>query len=140
MRTLACALLLAACSEKPPTSTTSEPLPTSESGNFTLYVSNQSFDLDPVDIAIAIDDRSAVEDDFYVGNQHSWREFRFALAGGGHLLSVRSEIADVELVETFEITGNHWAVVDFWYYPDSGPEPTPQQFSFLISDEPLYFD
>lgn len=43
------------------------------SGRFTLYVSNQSFDLDPVDIRVYLDDELAVErDDQRYGLLNFW--------------------------------------------------------------------
>ena len=139
MRTLALsfALLAAACSERSPGMTE---LPTTDDGNFTLYVSNQSFDIDPVDIDIRIDGRLAVSDEFYVEGQHSWHTFKFALGTGSHRITARSDLGAAALDESFLVEGDHWAVVDFWYYGPSHYEPTPQQFSFLISDEPIYFE
>jgi len=112
----------------------------SENGNFTLYVSNQSFEVSKVDIQIKIDGKVVVSDLFDVGNQHNWKGFVFSLAKGTHTLEVRSDQEDVNLTEEFEITEKNWAVVDFWYYPESHYEPTERHFSFHISDEPIYFD
>ena len=52
-------------------------LPATDTPNLTLYISNQSFAIDPVDIKVNIDGKPAVRGDFEVGSQHSWHEFRF---------------------------------------------------------------
>lgn len=110
-----------------------------EAANFSLYVSNQSFAIDPVDIEILIDGEPAVTGDFFVEGQHNWHKFHFELAPGEHTLTAKSVTGDVDLERTFEVTDRHWAVVDFWYYPDSHYEPTPPSLSFHIQDEPIYF-
>jgi hypothetical protein len=55
-----------------------------EGGNFTLYVSNQSFAIDPVDINVYFDDTLVVVRDFEVGSQHNWHEFEVVLTPGAH--------------------------------------------------------
>ena len=111
-----------------------------ENGNFTLYVSNQSFAISDVDIQIKIDGKIVVSRYFNVGNQHNWKGFTFSLAKGEHTLEAHSDQENVTLEKKFNITDEHWAVVDFWYYPSSHYEPTPKHFSFNIKDEPIYFD
>lgn len=108
-----------------------------EVANLTLYVSNQSFDIDPVDIAIYVDDDLAVTGDFLVEGQHSWHVFDLALEPGNHVLRAVSEVADVEQVTPIAIDdASLHAVINFWYYPDgvSYPEPTPPQFSVTLSE------
>ena len=107
--------------------------------NFWLYVSNQSFDIDPVDIEVRLDGQLAVTGDFLVEGQHSWHRFGLRLAPGPHILEARSEVGDVELAE---VVGDHpYAVLDFWYYPPgSSSEPTPPQFSLTFFDQPPQFE
>jgi hypothetical protein len=109
-------------------------------GNFTLYVSNQSFKISKVDIQIQIDGKVVISRYFKVGNQHNWKKFVFSLPKGEHTLEARSEQEDVTLKEKINISDKHWAAVDFWYYPSSHYEPTPKHFSFNIKDEPIYFE
>ena len=52
--------------------------------NFILYVSNQSFAIDPVDIIILIDGEPAVDQELYVDGQHNWQKFQFLLLEGKH--------------------------------------------------------
>lgn len=106
---------------------------------FTLLVSNQSFDLDPVDIEVKIDGRLAVTGDFVVGNQHTWVKFDFDLGAGNHTLTAKSRDGGVDLEKPFVMNDRKWGVLNFWYYA-SGPEPTPEQFSFSVSDEQPAFD
>jgi hypothetical protein len=94
-------------------------LPQDENGNFILFVSSQSFAIDPVDIKIHIDGKSAVNQDFYVGEQHNWQEFRFSLPKGNHSIHAESVKGEAELEEEFEIKDKHWAAVDYRYYPEN---------------------
>lgn len=121
--------------ESPPLAGGPPALEQAENGNFTLYVSNQSFERPNVDIAIVIDGRPAVDADFAVGDQHSWIEFRFALDDGEHALRVDSLGGDAILEKRFEVKGKRWAVVDYWCCNDAS-EP---QFTFHVSAQPLAF-
>ncbi|GMV93012.1 MAG: hypothetical protein AMXMBFR82_27900 [Candidatus Hydrogenedentota bacterium] len=111
------------------------------SGNFTLYVSNQSFAISPVDINVQIDGEVVVHQNFDVGTQHNWKKFRIALPPGTHSLTATSAKGDATLEQEFAVTGEHWAVVDFWYYPEAkgGAGPTPRQFGFRVQDSPIGF-
>jgi hypothetical protein len=111
-----------------------ERLSESPEGDFTLYVSNQSFDIPEVDIRISIDGLVAVEDTFAVEDQHNWVEFVFDLPEGAHIIEAVSHQGDAELVRRFTVKAEHWAVVDYWYYPDEK-----KHFSFSISNEPIGF-
>lgn len=135
---LAC-LALAACFAEPAEPAGPRQIPQRvEGGNFTIYVSNQSFAIDPVDIDVYVDDTLVVVGDFEVGSQHSWYDFEFALTPGTHTLRAVTRAGKAELEETFEIAGKRYGVLDFWYYPDG--ETTPRQFSFDLYDQPPAFD
>ncbi len=110
-------------------------------GNFILFVANQSFDEDPVDITVHIDGKKAIAADFYVENQHNWIRHQFNLSPGQHKLTVKSKKGEASLDKEFDITEKHWAVIDYWYYPEQrgGAGPTPRQFSFMIQDRPIGF-
>ena len=109
-------------------------------GNFTLHVSNQSFAITPVDIKVEIDGHVVVSKKFKVGNQHNWKTFKLALKPGMHHLYVSSIKGQAELSRNIQVTGEHWAVIDYWYYPDTHYNPTPKKFSFDIHDEPVHFE
>ena len=108
---------------------------------FTLHVSNQSFNIDPVDIKISIDGEVCVDEDFFVENQHNWKMFKINLELGTHTLLAETVAGDTTLQTEFELTlDKHYGVVDFWYYPNGSIDPTPPQFSFHFSDDPFMFD
>lgn len=118
----------------------------SKDGNFILYVSNQSFDINPVDIKIFIDGKLAVYGIFDIKGkrvpQHNWKKFTFKLKDGIHKIKAESKKGKAILEEEFEIKGQNWAVVDYWFYPKStgGSGPTPKSFTFIIQDRPIGFE
>jgi hypothetical protein len=137
---LAAALVVAGCgggSEEPaPLIEGPPPLEQAEDGNFTLYVSNQSFDRGTVDITVWINGFVAVDGEFEVGNQHNWSEYRFNLADGPHTLRAATATGEAVLEKTFQVEGKRWAVVDYWCCDSAQDEP---KFSFHVSNEPIAF-
>ena len=113
-------------------------------GNFTLYVSNQSPAADAVDIRIEVDGQMVINEEFDVGDgmlsQHNCKTFKLTLAPGMHKLHVTSTTGEAELSKDFEVTGEHWSVVDYWYAPRSRHNPTPRHFTFHIQDTPIQFE
>lgn len=107
----------------------------SQTGNFILYVSNQSFTITSVDITIMIDGKNAVAADFVVGNQHKWIEYTFRLAPGNHKLIATSKKGSAKTEKIFEIHDKHWAVVDFWF----SKKDKYGHFSFSIQNSPIGF-
>ena len=106
----------------------------SPGGNFVLYVSNQSFEIDPVDIRVTIDGKLAVDEDFEVEDQHNWVEYTFRLREGRHVLRAESRAGAAELTRSFELTRKTWAVLNYWYYPGER-----KRFSFDLSHQPVAF-
>lgn len=138
MRFILAFIALAACTDGG-----SEPrqyLPSTQNPSFTLLISNQSFDLDAVDIAVRIDGRRAVAGTFHVEGQHTWVPFDFGLTPGQHTLEVASSDTSATLTERFVVGQRNWGVLSFWYYPVGSPEPTPEMFSFALHDEQPLFD
>jgi hypothetical protein len=112
-----------------------------ENGNFALHVSSQSFAIDPVDIKIYIDDKIAVNQDFYVGTQHTYVSYRFSLSNGQHNIKIESKKGDATFEENFDIIDKHSGVVEYWYYPETYYDPTPKHFTFRFGeDKPLLID
>lgn len=107
----------------------------SQTGNFILYVSNQSFAITPVDITIMIDGKNAVAADFVVGNQHKWIKYTFHLDPGEHKLIATSNKGSAKIEKMFEINDKHWAVVSFWF----SKKDIYGHFSFSIQDSPIGF-
>ncbi|HLC61067.1 MAG TPA: hypothetical protein VJJ52_06590 [Candidatus Nanoarchaeia archaeon] len=110
-----------------------------QNGNFVLYVSDQSFAISPVDVKIFIDDKLAIDDKFRVGNQHNWKEFIFQLEKGNHTLRAISIKGEATLEEQFEVKDRHWAVLDYWYYPETHYSPTLKHFNFRVQDSQIGF-
>lgn len=112
-------------------------LPYVDTGNLHVYVSNQSFDLDPVDIRVELDGDLAVTGDFLVEGQHSWHVFKFEVPEGSIRLDARTIVGDAELSQSLDVTADLYAVLDFWYYP--GDPDHPRMFSLSLFDEPPLF-
>ena len=100
---------------------TSEP-PTDD--NLLLYVSNQSFAVDPVDMLVRIDGAVAVRDNFEVGSQHNWIRFSLRLAAGSHTVSAASSQAPATADARFDLADGEriYCVVNYWYSPKRGPD------------------
>lgn len=116
--------------------------PTATDPTFVLYVSNQSFDLDPVDIEVLLDGEPAVEGDFLVEGQHSWHTFSFELAPGAHELRAATLAGDSIAVETIEMGQEpRYGVLNFWFYEPGHdyPEAYGPTFSFELFSEPPVF-
>jgi hypothetical protein len=107
-------------------------------GQVKLWVSNQSFDDDPVAIEIAIDGVQIVDDSFLVDGQHNWIGFMIdGLDPGNHTLIATSDTgATFEGTFTLPPDEPRWMVVDYWYYTDDAEG---RHFTFNESDEPIYF-
>lgn len=104
--------------------------------NFTLTVSNQSFDIDPVDILVKIDGKTVIDDEFLVKQQHNYHHFEFALEPGLHTLYAESTKGKYQLNEEFIIENKLWASIDFVYY--EGDKILPQ-LRLVISETELGF-
>jgi hypothetical protein len=108
-------------------------------GNLTLYVSNQSSEIDPVDIEILIDGEVVIDRDFAVEGGHNWSGVVLRLLPGTHTLLIRSHKGKASMERSFEVTGRHWAVINYWYHSGLHGTPTPKQFEFYISDKVIKF-
>ena len=110
-------VLVAGCGSGTAFTPRSTQLATSPTGTFVLYVSDQSFETDHVDITIRIDGKVAVSDQFAVGNEHNWQQCRFQLPLGVHRLTAISQHGHARLASTFRMGRNLNGVVDYWYSP-----------------------
>jgi hypothetical protein len=139
---LCIAVVLAGCNSGTHASTVDPHLaqtetPTKTTGNFVLYVSDQSFKLDEVDITIRVDGKVAVSDLFAVGNQHNWKQYRFQLDPGAHRLTAASRIGNARVARTFRVEQKLYGVVDYWYSP--GNPGGERRLTYRQSREPLSF-
>ncbi len=110
-------------------------------GEVKLWISNQSFTDDPIDITVLIDGQVAIDEQFEVKGQHNWISFFVrGLTPGEHSLTARSGTG-VEQQETFDVSEDEprWMVLDYWFYPeDDGPEGG-RSFTFDQFDHPVGF-
>ena len=104
--------------------------------NFSLTVSNQSFDIDPVDILVKIDEITVIDDEFLVKQQHNYHHFEFLLKPGTHTIYAESIKGNYQLNEEFTIEKELWASLDFQYY--EGDETLPK-LRLKISETKLGF-
>jgi hypothetical protein len=127
---------------RPPTKTSDLGTPDNVAIPFHVLASNQSFDIDPVDIDLYIDGKHVVTGDFEVGSQHTWVGFDFSIAPGEHTLRAVSKKGATDETATFLVNATErWAVVNFWYYatPQGGQAATPPSFGIdLFDSEPMF--
>ena len=90
-----------------------------ENGNVTFLLSNQSFDINPVDIEVRLDGKVAIEGEFDVTGdqmpQHNWLHYRFQLESGDHELTVSSDRGEAQLATVLAVAGMHTVAVAFWH-------------------------
>lgn len=102
-----------------------------------LWVSNQSFEDDPVEVTIAIDGVEVISEPFEVEGQHNWLLFPITAPPGKHVLTAGSDTgAALEQRFTLPEQGLRHAVVEYWYYPD---DTEGRHFSWLIQQRPVGF-
>lgn len=114
-----------------------------DEADLVLYVSNQSFEDDPVRIVVEVDGWRLVDQDFAVEDQHSWVEFGVDAPDGKHTVTATSGTG-VRTEETLVLPEGErrWAVLEYWYYPDdptTGHAGTPRSFTFHVSGQPVGF-
>lgn len=92
-----------------------EPVTPAEDGDLVLYVSNQSFEVDPVDLEVTIDGATALDQEFLVGSQHTWVPFGFDLPDGPHRVLVASTKGDAKAeIEVATAGAKQYLVVEYW--------------------------
>lgn len=134
----ACLLSLLSCGTEPPRKV-------ADLGGdvpFHLVVSNQSFDIDPVDIEVYVDGVHVITGEFEVGSQHSWFYFDFLATSGARKVRAVSKKGAAELEVVVDLQRERWGVLNYWYYPDGSKTnpPTPRQFSWSEHDQRPAFD
>jgi hypothetical protein len=87
----------------------------SDDGNLELHVSNQSFDVTPVDITVMLDGEQLVAQEFDVESQHTWIKFSFDVKTGPHTLAVTANDGSVSRDAHVEIgSATKYGIVNFW--------------------------
>ncbi len=74
----------------------------------TLYVANQSFDVNPVDVKVTIDGVTVAAGAFYAGYGRSWRRYDVRLVAGRHVLRALTRKGGAALKREFTVTGPRW--------------------------------
>lgn len=101
-----------------------------------LWVSNQSFEDDPVVLTVSIDGTQVVAQAFEVESQHNWILFPIELPPGRHVVTVVSETgAELRRYFTSPGTGRQYASIDYWN--DAGGRG--RYVSWLIQSTPIGF-
>lgn len=108
--------------------------------NVRLMVSNQSFEVDPVDIEITLDDSKIIDEKFKTGTGHSYKYFWVKLAEGKHKISIATENGGAVLKKEFEVTRKQrWISIAYWYSSGKTIEgqmscaASPKKFDFNIT-------
>jgi hypothetical protein len=107
--------------------------------SLTLFVSNQSFARDRVDIEIRLDGQLAVTGDFDVEGQHTWIDFDVAIAPGEHAISIVSQDGDATREQSFVMDARKYGVVMYWYDEGDNRQSGPD-YSFDLSDDAPAFE
>jgi hypothetical protein len=108
----------------------------------TLYVSNQSSALDPIDVQVEIDGQRLVDGQFDFRDGHNWQAFPLSLRPGWHSVSAKSVKGEAVLQAKFATFWSRSARLDYWYRPADptvGEPMTAKQFSFYVSSMPPSF-
>jgi hypothetical protein len=114
-------------------------IPQVEKGNFILYVSNQSPAIDPVDIKVLIDGKTAVSQEFLNKGGNNWIKFEFQLKNGNHRLSSNSSKRLISKDTLFTLPATPCSVIDFWYSPPSSGSIEIREFSIIFLESPPLF-
>lgn len=104
-----------------------------------LYVSNQCFEIDPVDIIVNINNKQFIGEDFFVQNQHGWKKFIVKLPKGKHEILIQSKNHDTMLIDEIEIRGNNlWALINFVCPSEQNTGFLQKKFIFYTSETQIY--
>jgi hypothetical protein len=102
-----------------------------------MYVSNQSFDVSPVDIDIWLEDTHVVTGGFDVEGQHNWVLFDLQVPGGPYALHAEGFGGSVVIDEAVPVPEERWGVLEFWYYTG---DPTHPLFTWNLFETPVAFN
>jgi len=98
-------------------------------------LSNQSFDLSPVDMVVLLGSDTLVVDSLEVGDQHNFTTYEFEWREGSYVLSASADGDRSSLAEEVLLKGETWCLVSFWYH-SSDDKGT---LLLSVAYEPFYF-
>jgi hypothetical protein len=108
-----------------------------QDANLHLWVSNQSFEDDPVRVTVTIDGVEVITRPFTVEGQHNWILFPVKAPSGPHVVRAVSDTgAELRQGITLPDVGRRYAVLDYWYYVDDGE----RRFTWRVQATPIGFD
>lgn len=89
---------------------------TDPDANFTLVVTNQSYDDEEVQLEVKVDGATVVDGDFHVEGQHNYVSYPLVLRPGTHELTAASDDFDEALQETFEVPQgkDRFGLIEHW--------------------------
>lgn len=106
--------------------------------NLVLHISNQSKDIDPVDISIKIDDNEVINKQlYYTSNRSNWKEFRINISTGTHTIRAESKIGKTVFEKEITVAGKHWGVLTYGSEQTDTGTSTPKIFIFEFHDKPI---
>lgn len=111
-----------------------------DSGNLSLFVTNQSPAVDPVDIFVQIDDDTILHEYFEVADQHHYKKFSICINTGPHAFHVRSHTGRARLDTTLHVDSSTGAVLSYVYYPPEHYSPMREQFLLKRTALPFMID
>ncbi len=103
-------------------------------GNFVLFVSNQSQEIDPVDLKVSIDGQVLVDKDFEAQGGHNYDRLVLRLSPGTHTVIVCSEKGGAGLERSFEVVDKHTLFIDYFYHSGAHGTPTPKSIHSYMCD------
>jgi len=102
----------------------------------TLYVANQSFDLNPVDIKVTLDGDVVAQGIFFAATGGNWRRYDLTLGPGRHVLHAVTRKGAAGLRREFTAAGPRWMAVAFRFRSPAGGAGTVRYFYFDIRERP----
>jgi len=83
-------------------------------GNFILSISNQSSEIDPIDIKVEINGETIIHKYFALDDHHNGKVFKIKLPNGKHKIKVSSLKDKAVFSKTIELKKKKWATIDYW--------------------------
>ncbi|UCH78613.1 MAG: hypothetical protein JSU81_01290, partial [Candidatus Coatesbacteria bacterium] len=102
----------------------------------TLYVANQSFDLNPVDIKVTLDGDVVAQGIYFAATGRNWRRYDLSLGPGRHVLHAVTRKGAAGLRREFRVGGPRWAAVAFRFRSPAHGSGTIRYFYFDIRERP----